>query len=237
MKTKLFLLVGCMAAASLLQGCISGRASTTNHPCVKNTPPPVLTPRTAADTNCPPLIGLPGVTGPTGPVGPRGPAGLPGAPGAVVAGLAGAPGPAGPQGPAGPAGAPGQRGATLVGPAGPAGAPGAVGSQGPAGPTGPIGPLGAIDCWQIAREITFSGDESAKIAEISAYLIANPSVKVGIDGTATPVQSSQAARLGSVRNALINSGVPASRIESGVYNNTDRPVIRDGRVSILLRSR
>lgn len=243
MKKRLILVIGCIAAASLLQGCISGRANTatTNtHACVTNTPapPPQVPPRTAVDTNCPPLIGLPGVTGPTGPVGPQGPAGAPGAPGAVVAGVAGAPGPAGPQGPAGPAGAAGPKGATLVGPAGPAGAPGAVGSQGPAGATGPIGPLGAIDCWQVAREITFSGNEANKYAEIAAYITANPSVKVGIDGSTTQLaQSSQTARMINVRDALVNHGVPANRIESGVFTDTNRPMVRDGRVSILLRSR
>lgn len=77
-------------------------------------------------------------------------------------------------------------------------------------------------------------------AEIAVYLNQNPSLKVGIDGSSPRGSDSRAVDLAglrviSVRNALINAGVPTSRIEVGSFG--DPQLIREGRVEVLIRTR
>jgi outer membrane protein OmpA-like peptidoglycan-associated protein len=186
-------------------------------------------------------VGCVGPTGPPGPPGPPGPVGLTGPPGP--------PGSMGPQGPAGPTGA-----------------------QGPAGPTGAQGPVGATtgqtvvavqpavalpaSRWTPFRDVMFDYDradirsvEMSKILEMAAYARQNPTVRLGIDGytdsrgmTLYNPDLGQ-RRMVAVRNALIQSGVPADRIDLGTFG-TDRPRCdesllecrqRDGRVEVLVR--
>ncbi len=181
------------------------------------------------------------VPGPAGPRGPAGPAGIQG-----VAGSTGAEGPTrvGPTGPAGPAGAAGARGATgstgaqgsteLVGISGPTGATGAAGPQGAVGPTGAQGPTAGGGGWGWYRDYTFNVNsddilrsDGNKAREIADYMSRNPSLRVGIDG-------SSARRVGNVRDALINAGVPAYKIQTGAFG--DPQLRRDNRVAVLVSS-
>ena len=92
--------------------------------------------------------------------------------------------------------------------------------------------------------------ESRKPAEVAAYMSQNPSVRLGIDGYTDSRGTSQynvplsQRRVTTVRDALIQAGVPADRIETGTFG-TDRPVCnpsaeqcsqRDGRVEVLVRA-
>jgi flagellar motor protein MotB len=73
------------------------------------------------------------------------------------------------------------------------------------------------------------------LSEIAIYMTANPSLNVGIHCSMEPRnQDLSDQRLSTVRNALINSGVPASRIQTGVF--TDTKLTRDGRVAVLIRT-
>ena len=71
--------------------------------------------------------------------------------------------------------------------------------------------------------------ESRKPAEIAAYVTQNPSVRLGIDGYTDSRSTSQynaplnQRRIMTVRDALIQAGVPADRIETGTFG-TDRPM-------------
>jgi outer membrane protein OmpA-like peptidoglycan-associated protein len=67
--------------------------------------------------------------------------------------------------------------------------------------------------------------DRSKASDIAGYMDRNPSLRIGLDGAS-------ARRVGVVRDALIVAGVPASRIESGSYG--DSQVRRDGRVTVLV---
>jgi outer membrane protein OmpA-like peptidoglycan-associated protein len=71
------------------------------------------------------------------------------------------------------------------------------------------------------------------VAEIAAYLAKNPSLQVGIDGTTdSPNQDLTAGRVGAVRAALMQAGVPDQKIRRGAFN--DPQFTHDGRVEVLL---
>jgi hypothetical protein len=53
----------------------------------------------------------------------------------------------------------------------------------------------------------------------------NPSARVAIDG-------SNERRVGRVRNALIDAGVPANKIQTGSFGDPQQR--RDGRVAVLV---
>lgn len=170
-----------------------------------------------------------------------GPAGMQG-----VAGSAGAEGPTtmGPTGPVGRAGVAGARGAVgATGAQGSAelggitGATGATGAPGPQGAPGPAGARGLIapgNGWSVYRDYSFGRDGDGigrsdidKAREIAAYADQNPSYRIGIDG-------GHQRRVGNVRSALIDAGVPADRIETGAFGD---PQLRgDNRVAVLIRN-
>jgi peptidoglycan-associated lipoprotein len=92
--------------------------------------------------------------------------------------------------------------------------------------------------------------ESRKPAEIATYVSQNPSVRLGIDGYTDSRGSTQynlplsQRRVTTVRDALIQAGVPADRIETGTFG-TDRAMCnpatelcspREGRVEVLARA-
>ncbi|OGA06682.1 MAG: hypothetical protein A2W68_06690 [Betaproteobacteria bacterium RIFCSPLOWO2_02_64_14] len=161
-----------------------------------------------------------------------------------VAGSAGAEGPTteGPTGPTGPAGIAGARGATgstgaqgsteLAGISGPIGATGVTGPQGAFGPTGAQGPLAGGGSWNPYRDYSFnvnSNDilrsDGNKAREIADYMNQNPSSRVAIDG-------SNERRVGRVRDALIDAGVPSERIQTGRFGDPQQR--RDNRVAVLV---
>ena len=166
-------------------------------------------------------------TGPRGPTGPQGPTGMTGS-----------------QGPAGMTGSQGQRGPT--------------GSQGQSGVTESQARPASLAGWVSLRDILFDFDkadvrpsEMSKISDIAAYVNQNPGVRVGIDGATDLLRGTNQynvalsqRRVANVRDALVRTGVSASRIETGVFaaerakcsDSTERCSQRDGRVEVLAHS-
>jgi outer membrane protein OmpA-like peptidoglycan-associated protein len=192
-------------------------------------------------------------------VGCTGPAGMTGAQGSPgLTGAQGSPGMTGAQGSAGMTGAQGSAGMTGV-----QGSAGMTGVQGPTGITGATGaaapnlaPLPTVR-WTSMKDFMFDFDrsdirysESKKPAEIATYMTQNPTARLGIDGYTDSRSSTQynlplsQRRVATVRDALIQAGVPADRIETGTFG-TDRSLCnpateqcaqRDGRVEVLVRA-
>jgi outer membrane protein OmpA-like peptidoglycan-associated protein len=137
----------------------------------------------------------------------------------AMAGATGPIGPAGSMGPAGPMGA--------QGPAGTAGAQGQLGSVGPQAQTGAAKP------WSTFRDFLFDFDkseirpnETKHVADIAAYMKQNPAVNVGIDGHTDPRGTDalnpglSERRVNAISEALVNAGVPASRIKTGAFGES-----------------
>lgn len=191
--------------------------------------------------------GYAGAAGPTGQRGTAGPAGQTGAKGSTLVGPAGPAGRRGSTGERGEAGQTGARGSTTAGVAGEAGVTGATGSQGEVGPSGPQGPAGILSQWTSYREYWFDANQAViheadahKAAEITAYMKQNPSLELGLDASTNPRATKQrdiemrGRRIQAIRDALMDAGMPASRITHG--NLGDVELRRDGRVEVLIRT-
>jgi outer membrane protein OmpA-like peptidoglycan-associated protein len=98
--------------------------------------------------------------------------------------------------------------------------------------------------WTSYRDFTFGyndariqDSDSAKSAEIAAYMKANPSLQLGLDGSMDPRgsdpkdQTLSDRRVEAVRAALIEAGVPAYKIKIGAFG--DSQTRRDRRVEVL----
>jgi outer membrane protein OmpA-like peptidoglycan-associated protein len=165
----------------------------------------------------------------------------------------GSPGMAGSQGSPGMTGAQGSPGMT-----GSQGSTGVTGAQGPAGVTGVRSPAVPGKNWAALRDFTFDYDrtdirssEMNQSSEIAAYARQNPSVRLGLDGSTDLLRGTNQynaglsqRRVATVRDALIQAGVSADRIETGTFaaqratcnDSTERCAQRDGRVEVLVRS-
>jgi Outer membrane protein and related peptidoglycan-associated (lipo)proteins len=99
-----------------------------------------------------------------------------------------------------------------------------------------------INQWTSYRNFRFDHDqadllvsETNKVSEIALYMNANPSLKIGIDGSMEPRnQPLSDQRASTVRDALIKAGVLTSRIQTGVFADTKLP--HDGRVFVFIRT-
>ena len=140
-----------------------------------------------------------------------------------------------------------QGSSTTAGNTGPAGRSGPAGAQGSVGAIGAQGPVGAVDRWTSFREFVFEfnradiqASDTSKVSEIAAYMKQNPSLRIGIDGSMDPRgtdprnQDLSDRRISAVRDALIQAGVPSSKIQSGAYG--DAKLARDRRVEVLISS-
>jgi outer membrane protein OmpA-like peptidoglycan-associated protein len=131
----------------------------------------------------------------------------------------------------------------MAGYAGPTGRTGSVGPQGAIGQTGSQGPGGPAGTWTPFNEFWFDGNQSnvqqsdsGKVADIASYLRQNPGQQVGIDGPSDAGNTSLGnRRIGSVRDALLQAGVPAYKIQSGSFGNPRER--RDRRVEVLVSAR
>ena len=163
-------------------------------------------------------------------------------------------GPAGPAGPTGMTGMTGAQGST-----GMTGVQGSTGMTGVQGPAGIAGAQGAPPSsrWTLVKEFMFDFDrsdirnsESRKPAEVAAYMSQNPSVRLGLAGYTNRQSTDQynlplsQRRVATVRDALIQAGVPADRIETGTFgtdrfmcnSSTEQCSQREGRVEVLVRA-
>jgi outer membrane protein OmpA-like peptidoglycan-associated protein len=182
----------------------------------------------------------------TGPAGPQGPIGMTGSQGST--GMTGSQGYTGMTGSQGSTGMTGSQGST-----------GMTGSQGSAGVQGPAGnPAVAGTSWSSLKDFTFDYDrtdirsfELNQPSEIAAYVRQNPSVRLGIDGSTDLLRGANQynsglsqRRIATVRDALIQAGVSADRIETGAFaaqrancnDSLERCAQRDGRVEVLVRT-
>jgi outer membrane protein OmpA-like peptidoglycan-associated protein len=99
-----------------------------------------------------------------------------------------------------------------------------------------------INRWTLYRDFRFDSNQADlrasdtnKVSEIALYMKANPSLKVGIDGSMDPRnQDLSDQRVRTVRDALIKAGVATSRIQAGTFG--DSKLARDGRVAVLIRT-
>ena len=112
--------------------------------------------------------------------------------------------------------------------------------------------------WAALKDFTFDYDrtdirssEQNQASEIAAYARQNPSVRLGIDGSTDLLRGTNQyntglshRRIATVRDALIQAGVSADRIETGTFavqrancnDSTERCAQRDGRVEVLARA-
>jgi outer membrane protein OmpA-like peptidoglycan-associated protein len=88
--------------------------------------------------------------------------------------------------------------------------------------------------WSPYRDYSFNvnSDEilrsdGNKAREIADYMNQNPSARVAIDGNSE-------RRVNRVRNALIDAGVPADKIQTGSFGDPQQR--RDNRVAVLVSS-
>jgi len=193
--------------------------------------------------------GYAGAAGAAGPQGPRGETGATGARGTTLVGPTGPAGRSGAEGEVGAAGEAGARGQTSEGVAGATGRTGTAGERGAAGQAGEQGPAGVVDRWTSYREVWFKGDaielddaQTATVSDVAKYLKQNPSLQVGIDASQKTTESNRQRgqrlvddRVAAISDALIEAGVPESRIKAGSFGDPD--LRRDGRVSVLISTR
>ncbi len=141
----------------------------------------------------------------------------------------------------------GAQGSKMAGIVGEAGRSGPAGVQGPVGSTGAQGPVGVVDRWTSFREFMFEYNgadlrafDQSKVADIAGYMKENPSLQLGIDGSMDPRgsdprdQNLSDRRVGAVRDALIQAGVPAFKIQTGAFGDTR--LARDRRVEVLVKT-
>jgi outer membrane protein OmpA-like peptidoglycan-associated protein len=109
-----------------------------------------------------------------------------------------------------------------------------MGEPGPAGPPGPPGPLGPANHWFSFQEFSFdnnaydlSASQIERVKQLAVYLKENPSLKCGID-----VTDANDRRAKSIRDLLIDSGVPATSITFGAYG--DKQFRRNGRIELFI---
>jgi len=139
----------------------------------------------------------------------------------------------------------GAQGSTTPGVAGPTGPTGPQGPQGAVGETGAQGRVGVVDQWVSYRDLWFQSNraeiqdsEQGTIREIAVYLTRNPSLQVGLDGSLDSPgpefhnRNLRDRRVTAVRDALVEAGVPASRILIGAFG--DQRILSDRRVEVLL---
>jgi outer membrane protein OmpA-like peptidoglycan-associated protein len=101
--------------------------------------------------------------------------------------------------------------------------------------------------WTLYRDFRFEDgsdvlqpSDVATVSEIADYLKANPSLKVGLDGSVDPRgtnprnQNLSDQRVTAIRNALIAAGVPSAKVQMGAFG--DAQLIEDRRVALLVRT-
>jgi outer membrane protein OmpA-like peptidoglycan-associated protein len=77
-----------------------------------------------------------------------------------------------------------------------------------------------------------------KVHEIARYMKKNPSLEVGLDGSMDPRGTDPRNptlcehRVRTIRDALIEAGVPSDRIQTGAFGDTH--LAQDRRVAVLL---
>jgi outer membrane protein OmpA-like peptidoglycan-associated protein len=99
--------------------------------------------------------------------------------------------------------------------------------MGAQGPTGLVGGWTAFrDVWFDSNQANIRSSEMNKVSEVATYMRQNPSLKVGINDYADPRgtdaynQALGQRRVDAVRDALINAGLPANKIQRGTFGES-----------------
>jgi hypothetical protein len=111
----------------------------------------------------------------------------------------------------------------------------------------PTGPTGVIERWTSFRDFWFDSDksvihnaESAKAAEIAAFMRNNPSLQLGIDASTNPRATKRRdqdlgdRRVKAIRDLLVKAGVPVYKISDGMFGDVN--LRRDRQVEILVKT-
>lgn len=133
----------------------------------------------------------------------------------------------------------------MAGSNGGAGASGGSETQGADGQPGTLPPVVVADHWVPYRSFRFDDGradiravDQRQIADVAAYLAQNPALRLGIDDSIVPgVTDVSELRLGRrrvavIRDALLQAGTPAYRIEMGAFADPRRR--RNQQVELLL---
>ncbi|MES1200008.1 MAG: OmpA family protein [Pseudomonadota bacterium] len=112
---------------------------------------------------------------------------------------------------------------------------------------GAQGATGVIEGWTAYQDFNFdrtrtdlTPSQMDRVSDIAAYLTQNPSLDVGIDGSLDGRGFSQSDRrlsdnrAASLRGALIQAGVPASRIKMGAFADPARR--QQGQIQLLIKT-
>ena len=103
--------------------------------------------------------------------------------------------------------------------------------------------MGAVKRWTLYRDFQFANDQSVlsssdndKVLGIARYIRENPSLRIAIDYSLDAPRNQDLAdrRSRSIRDALINAGVPSESIQIGEYG--DKKLMPDSRISLLVSS-
>jgi outer membrane protein OmpA-like peptidoglycan-associated protein len=99
--------------------------------------------------------------------------------------------------------------------------------------------------WTLYRDFRFdyesfnlTSSDKKKVLEIARYMKKNPSLAIGLDGSMDPRGKDPRNlelsnhRVNAIRDALIEAGVPSSRIQMGAFG--DMHLAHDRRVAVLL---
>ncbi len=189
------------------------------------------------------LAGYAGSRGPVGSQGERGPVGDKGAQGSTLYGPTGPAGDMGSAGAQGVVGKEGSQGSTTAGLAGLSGPTGDVGPRGDKGKTGLQGVPGQVDQWVLYKEFNFNSNETSLnkenmnvVSEIADYIKNNPSLKIGIDGTAMKAneQALNDKRVQNIKQALMDKGMASNKIGLGSMGVEN--LRRSGRIAVFFGS-
>ena len=94
------------------------------------------------------------------------------------------------------------------------------------------------DFWFDSGKAEIHHLDASKLSEIAAYMKDNPSLELGIDGSAELQNQGSFdrglcdRRVKVIRDALVKAGVPADRIKVGAFG--DAELRRDQRVDVLI---
>jgi len=118
---------------------------------------------------------------------------------------------------------------------------GKAGAQGHVGLVSTGGPTGVFKEWVPYQRFRFEQEGTAiraadmrQAADIAAYMRENPTVRLGLDGSPVTQTTTNLGerRMSAIRDALIQAGTPADRIQVGAFGEPQ--FRRDNQVEVLL---
>lgn len=122
---------------------------------------------------------------------------------------------------------------------------GGAGPQGHVGLAGVQGPVGVFNEWTPYQRFSFDADHAdirpsdmRQASDIAAYMMENPTARLGIDGSSNAKadgwrsEDLSERRVTAVRDALTQAGIPGFKIQTGPFGDPD--FRRENQVEVLL---